>query len=595
MIEKAGSPAVHVWDLIEVTLRAEEEYKSPYTEVDVWIDLEGPGFKKRIFGFWDGDNIFKIRYIAPSPGRWTWLSGSNQDDSGLNGQHGELEALEWGEWEKNENPCRRGFIRATENGHALRYDDGTPFFYLADTWWAAGTFRYPWYDDDELRPAGPGMGFKDMLRYRKELGYNGIGIIAAFPTWADDGLPATLVLKDGRNTSVRSAWRRNGLSGGAEDGSPAKDMYNEGGRPFSFPGKVPGYEHVVPDFNRPNPEYFKFLDRKIAWLNEQGFVPFIEAARRDVSQVWKNYYQWPETYGRYVQYFFARYHAFNTFLSPIHFDYGKNSIPSREYNEAVNWVVEKYGLPPFGNLISTNAGPSTLLNFGNGDDAAWLSFHQIGNWREHDHFWYLTEIFRTEPHLPGVNGEPYYPGFPDDDPPADSCDAELNCRSGMYGGFLSGGLGGYFYGVEGMWGGNIEEEARYKIWDALGFKSGKQVPFFRDFVFCQGERYQELIPDVELVTPNKSGEALAYRGWAYCARTEQKDWALFYFEKGCPPATIRSLLPETEYECRWFNPREGRWFPEEGNLELKTDDLGRVAVPVYPDNEDWAMSLKLSD
>ncbi|WP_319477660.1 DUF5060 domain-containing protein [Marispirochaeta aestuarii] len=595
MIEKTGSPAVHVWDLQELSLRAEDEYKNPYTAVDVWIDLEGPGFRKRIFGFWDGGKNFKVRYTLASPGRWRWASGSNQDDAGLNGLQGEIEALEWGEEEKKENPCRRGFIRSTENGHAFRFDDGTPFFYLADTWWAAGTFRYPWNDDDEPRPAGPGMGFKDMVLYRKELGYNGIGIIAAFPTWADDGLPATLVLKDGRNTSVRSAWRRNGLSGGAEDGSPAKDMYNEGGRPFSFPGKVPGYEQVVPDFNRPNPEYFKFLDRKIAWLNTQGFVPFIEAARRDVSQVWKNYYQWPETYGRYVQYFFARYHAYNAFLSPIHFDYGKNSIPSKEYNEAINWAVDKYGLPPFGNLISTNAGPSTLLNFGNEEDAGWLSFHQIGNWREHDHFWYLTEIFRTEPHLPGVNGEPYYPGFPDDDPPAASRDAELNCRSGMYGGFLSGGLGGYFYGAEGMWGGNIEEEARYKIWDALRLESGKQVPYFKDFVFCEGPRYQELIPDVELVTPNKSGGPMGYRGWAYCARTKQKDWALCYFEKDCPPATLRSLLPEADYSCRWFNPRDGRWIPEGRTLDLKTDDLGRVAVPEYPDNEDWAMSLKLSD
>ncbi|WP_319562136.1 DUF5060 domain-containing protein [Marispirochaeta sp.] len=594
MTKKMSSAVVHVWELLEVSLAAEGMYENPYTEVDVWIELKAPSFSRRVYGFWDGDSDFRIRYTAPEPGRYTWISGSNQRDSGLNGIQGEVEVLEWNEKEKRENPCRRGFIRATENGHAFCYADGTPFFYLADTWWSTATFRYPWHDDDNPRPFGSGMGFKDMVQFRKRLDYNGIGIIAAFPTWADDGLPATLVLEDEHKTTVRSAWRTNGLSGEWDDGSPAKDMHNEGGRPFFFPGKVPGYEHIVPDFNRPNPDYFKVLDRKIAYLNEHGFVPFIEAARRDVSQVWKNYYNWPETYGRYIQYIFARYHAFNTFLSPIHFDYAKNSIPSREYNQAVNWVVRKYGLPPFGNLVSTNAGPSTLRNFGSGGDAGWLSFHQIGNWREHDHYWYLTEIYRTEPHLPGVNGEPYYPGFPDDNPPAPGKDAELNCRSGMYGGFLSGGLGGYFYGAEGMWGGNIEEEARYKIWDALSFESGKQVRFLRDFIFCEGDRYQNLVPDAELVTPNKSGDPSGYRGWAWCARTPQKDWLLLYFEKGCPPATIRSLLPDADYEGRWFNTREGSWMPAEGGMKLRTDDLGRAAVPEYPDSDDWAMSLKLS-
>ena len=60
-------------------------------------------------------------------------------------------------------------------------------------------------------------------------------------------------------------------------------MDNEGGRPFVFPGKVPGYENMFPDVDRVNPEYFRYVDRKIDYLNEQGFVPFIEVSRRDAS------------------------------------------------------------------------------------------------------------------------------------------------------------------------------------------------------------------------------------------------------------------------------------------------------------------------
>src|SRR5690349_14665491 len=65
---------------------------------------------------------------------------------------------------------------------------------------------------------------------------------------------------------------------------------------------VPGYETVFPDLNRVNPEYFKYVDRKIDYLNEQGFVPFIEVSRRDASEVWKKYYGWPDSYARFIQY-----------------------------------------------------------------------------------------------------------------------------------------------------------------------------------------------------------------------------------------------------------------------------------------------------
>ena len=60
-------------------------------------------------------------------------------------------------------------------------------------------------------------------------------------------------------------------------------MDNEGGRPFLFPGKVPGYENMFPDVDRINPDYFKYIDRKIDYLNAHGFVPFIEVSRRDAS------------------------------------------------------------------------------------------------------------------------------------------------------------------------------------------------------------------------------------------------------------------------------------------------------------------------
>ena len=125
--QKANSATtIHVWEMKEIKLEAENDYDNYYTDVTCWIELTGPDFSKRIYGFWDGDNIYIVRIVATKPGKWEWTSGSNQpDDNGLNGQKGEFTAIDWTEEEKQQNPNRCGFIRPTSNGHALQYDDGT--------------------------------------------------------------------------------------------------------------------------------------------------------------------------------------------------------------------------------------------------------------------------------------------------------------------------------------------------------------------------------------------------------------------------------------------------------------------------------------
>ena len=155
----------------------------------------------------------------------------------------------------------------------------------------SGPIAFRWYDDDEERPIGPTAGFKDYVRYRKAQGYNWVNVIAAFPNWMTDGKPWHLLMDDSAKTTIRSAWVEFGTGS-------AKNMDNEGGRPFFFPGKVPGYENAFPDMDRINPEYFKYLDRKIDYLNANGFIPFIEVSRRDAGLCWYKYYGWPDSYTR---------------------------------------------------------------------------------------------------------------------------------------------------------------------------------------------------------------------------------------------------------------------------------------------------------
>ncbi len=595
---------IHMWDVHEIVLHAAREYANPYTDVTVWAQLKGPGFDKRVYGFWDGDGIWRIRVTATAPGTWTYTTGASVPDAGLAGISGGYFALEWTEEERKENPCRRGIIRATANGHAMEYADGTPFFMVGDTWWPLSTYRFPWVEDEQERPIGPDMSMKDMARHRLKQGYNCIGTIVAYPTWAKDDYPATVRIDDEYGTFARGAWA--GCS--VEEwytklDAKARDMHNEGGRPFFFPGRIKGYEDLVPDYDRINPKFFQAFDKKVNWLNQHGITVFMEAMRRDCSKTWKYYYDWPMVYTRYIQYLSARYQANNTLYSPIHFDGKLSTIDSREFNEPINLMIDLYGAPPFGTLLGTNSPGSSKIAYGGPQEQHWKTFDQTGNWRDHQYYWLLTDMYHDDQPAPSINGEPYYSGHTsiirDDDGNitqlvfgnVNSVEDHLNCRSCYYGSVLSGAYGGLLAGFEAGWSGNVEpEEEPWKIWDVMTFPASDMVQYVRDFLFSEGKRYQELIPDQNLVSPNYNGPSSGWRGWTMCSATKERDLVMGYSEKGALKVKVRGLRPYDSYELSWFNPRIGRWL--EQKRQLTCSNFGEIVLGDFPDGLDWAWKVK---
>src|SRR5690242_11243160 len=102
-----------VWEKQELTFAAVKTFTNAYTQATVWVDLTGPHFKKRVYGFWDGAEDFRVRLVATEPGTWRWRSGSFPADPGVAGKRGSFEAIAWTDTEKQANPLRRGFLRAT--------------------------------------------------------------------------------------------------------------------------------------------------------------------------------------------------------------------------------------------------------------------------------------------------------------------------------------------------------------------------------------------------------------------------------------------------------------------------------------------------
>ena len=66
---RASAPRpAHVWELQEIELRSSRTYANPYVDVECWVELKGPGFSKRVYGFWDGGDVFRVRLVATAPG-----------------------------------------------------------------------------------------------------------------------------------------------------------------------------------------------------------------------------------------------------------------------------------------------------------------------------------------------------------------------------------------------------------------------------------------------------------------------------------------------------------------------------------------------
>jgi hypothetical protein len=598
-VQKAG----HVWELQEIVLHAARSYENPYADVETWVELKGPGFAKRIYGFWDGGDLYRVRFVATVPGQWKWISGSNQPrDTGLNGKKGRFTAQDWTEEEKRANPNRRGFLRPTSNGHALQYADGAPFFLLGDTWLGAVTWRLPLTAAaaDPAYEAGPGVTFQQAVALRKRQGFNSVSMIAAFPTWASDQYPNTYADKKG--IFYRNAWEEFGVMVQG-DKPTAKSMHDERGfRPFEI---LPDREGL-PDYDRIVPQFFQSLDRKMQHLNDQGFIPILETVRRDVAPPWKAYFNFDESFSRFVQYMIARYGAYNLIFSKVHFDiYLPNlSLTAEEFNRALNYHYKKYGPMPFGQPVTSLIDHATDMTFGTGEKAPWITMHSTGNKpRDHGIYADMERQFRLSPAMPTANLEPHYTGWihgnnvvNGEQAGSDSDRDNYFSRAQMYGCVLSGGLAGHVHGTGAY---DVtsasEERGRPYFWEALRYHSAEYMRGLGDFMLSEGIRYRDIELASDALEPRKApgSSERGLDGWSFLMRTPTLDLGFFYFENQAPQARASGWKPNVQYHFTWLDPRTGTWGT---SVELKSDEQGLIQLPPFPGGEvkaskDWAAKI----
>jgi hypothetical protein len=616
---RLSAQVAHTWEVREIVLHAAKPYANAYKDVDVWVELKGPNFSKRVYGFWDGGDVWRVRVVATGAGKWTWTSGSNQaGDTGLNGKAGAFEAKDWTEAEKNENPTRHGFLRDTPNHRALEYADGTPYFLVGDTWLGALTWRLPLtgsQPDPDYSPA-PGITFENAVAYIKRQGYNSVSMIAVFPSWASDQYPATYA--DEKGIFYRNAWEKFGVT--VEGKDTAKDMHDEHGyRPFEIlPNRkgLPNYDAIVP-------QYFQSIDKKIAYLNAQGMIPMIETTRRDVCEAWKAYFDFNESYGRFVQYMVARYGAYNIILSKIHLDITPQptfkptspatrhipGLPAADFNEALIYHLKKYGPMPFDQPVTSLIDHSTYTSFGHRETAPWITLHSVGNDPRNNSMYEAIEtLFRLPNPIPVINLEPYYAGWTlagglnspaGERPPFNSDRDNYFARAMMYGSVLSGALVGHVYG-HGAYDFTTTDEpagSRPYIWEALKYDSAAQMQWMVKFITSEGRAYENLQLASDDISPRKApgSPETGLDGWALMMSTAKKDLAFLYFENKAERAKVSNLKQNQTYKFTWYDTRNGQWLE---SASLKTDSQGVAQLPAFPDGKDvaasdWAAKLTL--
>lgn len=143
------SQTIRQWEVFPIQFEAKIEMNNPYIQIPVnneedllvvkfrGISGDARGKELEFTGFWNGGNEWLVNFAPPVSGEWEYNSVS--DDRGMDGISGKINVTGWNEEELKSNPVRRGLITVRQTGknagHYFEYTDGTPFLWVADTWW----------------------------------------------------------------------------------------------------------------------------------------------------------------------------------------------------------------------------------------------------------------------------------------------------------------------------------------------------------------------------------------------------------------------------------------------------------------------------
>lgn len=117
---------VERWGIFELELKGPTS-GNPFVDVSLSASFLHENGKVEVFGFYDGDGVFRIRFSPEHVGEWRYETASNRPE--LNGHRGSFTAA-------SPRAGNHGPVRVANTFH-FAYADGTPY-------WQVGTTSYSW-------------------------------------------------------------------------------------------------------------------------------------------------------------------------------------------------------------------------------------------------------------------------------------------------------------------------------------------------------------------------------------------------------------------------------------------------------------------
>ncbi len=517
--------------------------RADHSGVVVDVVVSGPGGRQwKVPAFWAGDASFRVRFAPPFPGRYAWRSVcADTADEGLHGRKGELEAVPY----TGANQLfRRGRPAVAADKRSLTLGDGTPFFWLADTWWMGLCRRLSWPID-----------FRTLTADRVAKGFSAIQIIAGpYPDMA--------------------AFDERGA--------------NEAGFPWET------------DWSRINPSWFDLADLRIEYLVRSGLVPCIVGmwgyylplmGTEKVKAHWRNlvarYAAWP------VIFCLAGEGVMPYYLSEN--KERDEQLQRREWTEVARYV---HSLDPYRNLVTihpTQRGREQLedpalidlemLQTGHGDRQSLKGTIDT-----------VVACHAAEPRMPVIVSEVCYEGI------GEACRQEVQRL--MFWQSVLNGTAGHTYGANGIWQVNTRAKPygpspHGMAWgntpweDAYVLPGSGQLGLGRRFM----ERYRwwKFEPHPEWVDPrwNKDNYSLP------SAAGIPGEVRVIYCPQMWEAPTAKGLEKGVSYTASLFDPATGA-DTEIGAVKADANGDWKISVGNKPWNtfplyQDWVVVLETKD
>ncbi len=488
---------------VEWAFNSTRQYANPFVDVDLDVVVRDPqGAEFRLPAFWAGSQTWRVRYAPSTPGTHTWRSVcSDAANAGMHGQTGVLQAVPY----QGRNPLYlHGPLRVASNRRHFEHADGTPFFWLGDTWWMGLVKRLRWPEDFQLLTAD-----------RQRKGFSVVQIVA--------GLYPDMPERDPRGA-------------------------NENGFPYDA-----GYGQV-------NPAYFDAADLRIRYLVDSGMVPCIVGC-------WGYYLPilGIEKAKRHWRYLVARWGAYSTVWCLA--GEGSMPYYLSKNREA-DVTAQKEGWTELGSYvrsISAYRNPITIHPSSSSratvNDPSVLDFDmlQTGHSDRESIPGTLKQIkasYTATPVMPVLNGEVCYEGIQEA--------SRQEVQRFMFWSCILSGAAGHTYGANGIWQVNTPEapfgaSPHGRSWGDTTWQEAYQLPGSGQLgmakSFLANYQWWRMEPHPEWIEPHGSEQNY---GQPYCAGIPG-ELRIFYFPKtGSVKNKVKGLEPGVQYRAFWWNPVSGK-------------------------------------